>query len=141
MGVQRTIIRPQKDTQTAQRDKLLFVDMGLPVSKQWLYDRHKVPAPGPKEDLYEPLKLKLDLDLKLKLDPKLKLDLKLNQAEAKEPFCPCCRAIDGKSESTTILERRPADARTSLRAARFGRQAAEVTWQVPVDPRAGPLQT
>jgi hypothetical protein len=37
-----------------ERDKLLFQDMGLPVSKQWLYDRHKVPAPGPKEDLFTP---------------------------------------------------------------------------------------
>jgi hypothetical protein len=37
-----------------ERDKLLFKDMGLPVSKQWLYDRHKVPAPGPSEDLFLP---------------------------------------------------------------------------------------
>ena len=46
-------IRPEKDRAIAERDKLLFVDMGLPVSKQWLYDRHKVPAPGPKEDLFD----------------------------------------------------------------------------------------
>ncbi|MGF1453533.1 MAG: DUF935 family protein [Opitutales bacterium] len=47
--------RPGKDHQTAERDKLLFQEMGLPVSKQWLYDRHKVPAPGPEEDLFDPL--------------------------------------------------------------------------------------
>ena len=46
--------RPEKDKQIVERDKTLFVDMGLPVSKQWLYDRHKVPAPGPKEDLFDP---------------------------------------------------------------------------------------
>lgn len=46
--------RPEKDKQIVERDKTLFVDMGLPVSKQWLYDRHKVPAPGPSEDLFEP---------------------------------------------------------------------------------------
>lgn len=46
--------RPAKDKQLAERDKLLFHDMALPVSKQWLYDRHKVPAPGPSEDLYRP---------------------------------------------------------------------------------------
>jgi len=46
--------RPEKDQQLAERDKLLFQDMGLPVSKQWLYDRHKVPAPGPKEDIFNP---------------------------------------------------------------------------------------
>ncbi|WPJ95249.1 DUF935 family protein [Coraliomargarita algicola] len=44
--------RPEKDRQLVERDKLLFKDMGLPVSKQWLYDRHKVPAPGPEEDLF-----------------------------------------------------------------------------------------
>lgn len=47
--------RPEKDKQIAERDKLLFQEMGLPVSKQWLYDRHKVPAPGPDEDLFDPL--------------------------------------------------------------------------------------
>jgi phage gp29-like protein len=46
--------RPEKDKQIVERDKTLFVDMALPVSKQWLYDRHKVPAPGPSEDLFSP---------------------------------------------------------------------------------------
>jgi len=46
--------RPEKDRQLVERDKLLFQEMGLPVSKQWLYDRHKVPAPGPSEDLFTP---------------------------------------------------------------------------------------
>ena len=45
--------RPEKDHKRVERDKLLFQEMGLPVSKQWLYDRHKVPAPGPKEDLFQ----------------------------------------------------------------------------------------
>ena len=44
--------RAEKDKQLVERDKLLFQEMGLPVSKQWLYDRHKVPAPGPSEDLF-----------------------------------------------------------------------------------------
>ena len=47
------LARPEKDQKMVERDKLLFQDMGLPVSKQWLYDRHKVPAPGPKEDLFQ----------------------------------------------------------------------------------------
>ena len=47
------LARPEKDHKMVERDKLLFQDMGLPVSKQWLYDRHKVPAPGPKEDLFQ----------------------------------------------------------------------------------------
>lgn len=47
--------RPEKDQRIAERDKILFQEMGLPVSKQWLYDRHKIPAPGPEEDLFNPL--------------------------------------------------------------------------------------
>ena len=47
------LARPEKDQRMVERDKLLFQDMALPVSKQWLYDRHKVPAPGPKEDLFQ----------------------------------------------------------------------------------------
>jgi len=46
--------RPEKDYRRVERDKLLFQEMGLPVSKQWLYDRHKVPTPGPHEDLFTP---------------------------------------------------------------------------------------
>ena len=45
--------RAEKDRQLVERDKMLFKDMGLPVAKQWLYDRHKVPAPGPDEDLFD----------------------------------------------------------------------------------------
>ena len=50
--------RAEKDRRIAERDKLLFREMGLPVSKQWLYDRHKVPAPGPDEDLFNPSRQK-----------------------------------------------------------------------------------
>lgn len=46
--------RLARDKELAQRDKLLFVDMALPVSRQWLYERHKVPAPGADDTLYEP---------------------------------------------------------------------------------------
>lgn len=40
----------------ATRDKTLFVDMGLPVSLQYLYERHKVPSPAPSEALFQPAK-------------------------------------------------------------------------------------
>lgn len=46
--------RPAKDQAIAERDRLLFQDMGLPVSSQWLYDRHKVPPPGPDDVLFAP---------------------------------------------------------------------------------------
>lgn len=38
----------------AQRDKILFVDMGLPVAQEFLYERHAVPAPKPSDELFEP---------------------------------------------------------------------------------------
>jgi hypothetical protein len=38
----------------ATRDKTLFVEMGLPVSLQYLYERHKVPSPSPSEALFIP---------------------------------------------------------------------------------------
>src|SRR5690606_26911410 len=46
--------RLARDKDLAERDKLLFVDMALPVSRQWLYERHKVPTPGESDDLYNP---------------------------------------------------------------------------------------
>lgn len=109
--------RPQKDTQVAQRDKLLFVDMGLPVSKQWLYDRHKVPAPGPEEDLFQPLNRKLDP----------------NQSAE----CSCCSPIEGKSESTISLELRQAESRKELKRLLLEAKATskKVVWQATLDER------
>lgn len=80
--------RPQKDRDIVERDKLLFVDMGLPVSKQWLYDRHKVPAPGPDEDLFTPLKHK----------PK--------PSASNASAHPCNCAVSAASESTDSLRDR-----------------------------------
>lgn len=48
------IPRLARDKEIVERDKLLFVDMALPVSRQWLYERHKVPAPGKEDVLYDP---------------------------------------------------------------------------------------
>jgi hypothetical protein len=36
-----------------ERDKVLFVDMGLPVTNQFLYERHNVPPPQPSDELFE----------------------------------------------------------------------------------------
>jgi len=46
--------RPAKDQALAERDRLLFQEMGLPVSNQWLYERHKIPPPGPDDVLFAP---------------------------------------------------------------------------------------
>ena len=48
------LARTDRDEQMATRDKLLFQDMGLPVSLQFLYERHKVPCPGKDEALFHP---------------------------------------------------------------------------------------
>lgn len=38
----------------AARDKILFVDMGLPVSQEYLYEEHGVPQPEADDTLFEP---------------------------------------------------------------------------------------
>ena len=48
------IEEPKDGLQMANRDKILFGDMGLPVSKKYLYRRHDVPEPQPGEELFEP---------------------------------------------------------------------------------------
>jgi phage gp29-like protein len=98
--------RPGKDTQIVERDKTLFVDMGLPVSKQWLYDRHKVPAPGPDEDLFNP---------QIENSPPSGGGVVPPQREqggyttAKES-CTCPKLVEGASESDASFQSRKAQA-------------------------------
>ncbi|MCC5841508.1 MAG: hypothetical protein JJT96_15445, partial [Opitutales bacterium] len=47
------INRPDHETDKVRRDKILFKDMGLPVSTQWLYERHRVPPPNPGEERFD----------------------------------------------------------------------------------------
>lgn len=52
------VVSPVRDQQEdsmimANRDKVLFNDMGLPVSLSYLYERHDVPEPGPNDSLFE----------------------------------------------------------------------------------------
>ncbi len=103
--------RPEKDRQLVERDKLLFSDMALPVSKQWLYDRHKVPAPGPEEDLFSPID-------KHTLNPNPTASAPESQVDApadlREPLppssakdrCTCPECVEGASESTASLNER-----------------------------------
>ena len=96
--------RAEKDKQLVERDKLLFQEMGLPVSKQWLYDRHKVPAPGPKEDLFEPT---------LNRNPNLTLNQKSSALSANSAVnhSSCVHAA---SESTASLNNRKTAARSAF---------------------------
>lgn len=125
--------RPEKDKQIVERDKTLFVDMGLPVSKQWLYDRHKVPAPGPSEDLFLPssdeARQRVD-GPRTSVGPEGVTDAGAPRAQkeqdlfdskgsatasrsasmhAKDP-CTCPELVEGASESTESLNQRKSDA-------------------------------
>lgn len=46
------IQEPKDSKGMVERDKILFFDMGLPVAKGWLYERHGVPQPGDSDELY-----------------------------------------------------------------------------------------
>jgi phage gp29-like protein len=47
--------RSRNEKEMAERDRVLFKDMGLPVEKSWLHERHRVPAPDPEsDDLFQP---------------------------------------------------------------------------------------
>lgn len=45
---------PQDELVLAQRDQVLFGAMQLPVSKDFLYERHSVPEPSEDAELYQP---------------------------------------------------------------------------------------
>jgi phage gp29-like protein len=44
----------QDELKMAERDQILFAQMKLPVAKQYLYERHNVPAPQTADVLYTP---------------------------------------------------------------------------------------
>ena len=47
-------IEPPKDLKTeAEKDKIVIVDMGLPVDKKYLYGKYNIPEPSEKADLLE----------------------------------------------------------------------------------------
>lgn len=51
-----TFEKPKDEGAMAQRDQILFAQMGLPVEKGWLYERHGIPQPdGDSEDIFQPL--------------------------------------------------------------------------------------
>lgn len=97
--------RPDKDQALAERDRLLFQEMGLPVSSQWLYDRHKVPAPGPDDALFTPPTPA----------PAVKQIEGRDASPRHLPACRCCNApVNAASESTASLLLRQAASRTLL---------------------------
>jgi phage gp29-like protein len=113
--------RPEKDRALAERDRILFQEMALPVSTQWLYDRHKVPAPGPGDDLFAPAR---------------SAPTQGRNASPRRPSDP----VDAKSESTASLLARQAAARalleSLLQVARVTRHV--VVWTSTLDDRTTP---
>jgi phage gp29-like protein len=53
--VQVELPRPKQEQELADRDKTLFLEMGLPVSLQYLYERHKIPTPDADAELFVPV--------------------------------------------------------------------------------------
>jgi hypothetical protein len=48
-------IKKPKDQQAdAERDLVLFGKLGLPVTERFLYQRHNVPQPKPRDELFVP---------------------------------------------------------------------------------------
>lgn len=50
--LQPVIERPRDELAMAERDRVLFSEMRLPVAREWLYQRHGIPAPRPGETLF-----------------------------------------------------------------------------------------
>lgn len=50
LGVPKT--DDEEEKVKAERDKILFIDMGLPVAESYLYERHGVPPPKPTDALF-----------------------------------------------------------------------------------------
>jgi phage gp29-like protein len=46
------INEPTDGKAMAERDQILTVDMGLPVGRKWLYDRHEIPMPEEGDEIF-----------------------------------------------------------------------------------------
>jgi phage gp29-like protein len=101
--VEVEITRPEREQEMATRDKTLFVDMGLPVSLQYLYERHKVPSPAPSEALFQPAK---------PTAPSVPAASAPNTTKA--CGCGCGAPIDATSESASSLAGRQAAAEAAF---------------------------
>ena len=125
--VEVEITRPEREQEMATRDKTLFVDMGLPVSLQYLYERHKVPSPAPSEALFQPAKPIAPLVPPSSVPP----------ATAKTCACGCGDPIDAASESAASLAGRQAAAESAFPAQLAQAEAAGdyLVWDAVLDGR------
>jgi phage gp29-like protein len=124
--VEIEIPRPGREQDMAARDKTLFVEMGLPVSLQYLYERHKIPSPSPTEALFI---------------PSHPSPASPQAHSAKTCACGCATPIDATSENSAELSARQAAAQAA-----FPQQVAEanaadeyLVWDATLDNRTTPL--
>lgn len=123
--VEVEIPRPQRDQEMALRDKVLFQDMGLPVSLQYLYERHRVPSPDPGGALFPCHR------------PGSSQEAAPASTTNKASACRCCDPIDARSEGAASLA-----ARQQAAIAAFPGQLAEaeaagdyLVWDATLDDR------
>ncbi len=124
--VEVEISRPGREQDMAARDKTLFVEMGLPVSLQYLYERHHVPAPQSGDDIFI---------------PSHSSPTSHQSHSAKACACGCTDALSASSESAQELSARQAAAQAA-----FPQQVAEanaadeyLVWDATLDNRTTPL--
>jgi phage gp29-like protein len=123
--VEVEIPRPNRDQEKADRDKLLFGDLGLPVSLQYLYERHKVPAPAKGDALFQRPK------------PVAVATPPAASAKAASCACVCGAPIDAASESAAELAARQQAAANALPGQIAAAEAADEyrVWESVLDNR------
>lgn len=123
--VEVEIPRPNRDQEKADRDKLLFGDLGLPVSLQYLYERHKVPAPAKGDALFQRPK------------PVAVAAPPAASAKATPCACGCGAPIEATSESAAELAARQQAAANALPGQIAAAEAAGeyLVWESVLDNR------
>jgi len=53
-GIWAVFEKAKDETKLAERDRILLKELGLPVGRAWLYERHGVPMPADGDELFEP---------------------------------------------------------------------------------------
>lgn len=123
--VEVEIPRPNRDQEKADRDKLLFGDLGLPVSLQYLYERHKVPAPAKGDALFQ------------RPQPVAVATPPAASVKAAPCACGCDAPIEATSESAAELAARQQAAANALPGQQAAAEAAGeyLVWESVLDNR------
>ncbi len=140
--------RPSREQEMVARDKTLFVEMGLPVSLQYLYERHHVPAPQTGDALFIPSDVARQRG-DGRTDGAAPEPAQAG-AGASDRGCPSCGrehsttatdALSASSESAQALAARQAAAQAAFPAELRAAEAADeyLVWDATLDDRTTPL--